>query len=71
MMMLSFLSVGMFIGIKNRDASALMPAVSLVGVTIFLLLWEARARYILNFLPLFILMTVFGIKQLFYHDKNQ
>ena len=71
MMMLSFLSAGVIMGIKNKDLSALMPAMSLIGVTIFLLLWEARARYILNFLPLFILMTVFGIKQLFYHDKNQ
>ena len=58
-------------GIKNRDSSAAMPAMSLIGVTIFLLIWEARARYILNFLPLFILMAVFGIKQLFYHNKNQ
>ena len=71
MMMLSFLSAGVIMGIKNRDSSAAMPAMSLIGVTIFLLIWEARARYILNFLPLFILMAVFGIKQLFYHNKNQ
>ena len=71
MSMLAMISAGIFKSIIKRDTSALMPAISLVGVTIFLLLWEARARYILNFLPLFILMTVFGIKQLFYHDKNQ
>ena len=70
-MMLSLLCAGMIMGIKNRDSSAAMPAMSLIGVTIFLLIWEARSRYILNFLPLFILMAVFGIKQLFYNNKNQ
>jgi len=64
MSMLCLLVLGLFTSIKRKDNSSLMPAISLVGVTIFLLLWEARARYILNFLPLFILMTVHGIKQL-------
>ncbi len=71
MAMLSMIAAGIFKSIRKRDTSAVMPAISLVGVTIFLLLWEARARYILNFLPLFILMAVFGIKQLFYYNKNQ
>ena len=71
MMMLVLIAFAVFMGIKNKDTSAVMPAMSLIGVTIFLLIWEARSRYILNFLPLFILMAVFGIKQLFYHNKRQ
>ncbi len=71
MMMLVLIVFAVFMGIKSKDTSAVMPAMSLIGVTIFLLIWEARSRYILNFLPLFILMAVFGIKQLFYHNKRQ
>ncbi len=71
MMMLVFITFAVFMGIKNKDTSAVMPAISLVGVTIFLLMWEARARYILNFLPIFILMTCFGIKELFLLFKNR
>lgn len=63
--MLLAIVLAVFAAIKRKDTSAVMPAVSLVGVTLFLLLWEARARYILNFLPLFVLVAVFGIKQLF------
>ncbi len=65
MAMLLFISTGMFIAIKRKNTDLVMPALSLVGVTCFLILWEARTRYILNFLPVFVILAVFGIKQLF------
>ena len=63
--MLVLIAFGLIASVYKKDNTALMPAISLVGLTIFLLLWEAQPRYILNFLPIFILMTVLGIKQLF------
>lgn len=38
--------------------------VSLLGLLLFLLLFEARSRYLYVFLPLFILLAVYGLKQL-------
>lgn len=69
--MLVMIVFAVFSAVKNKNTSAVMPSVSLIGVTMFLLLWEARARYILNFLPIFVLMAVFGIKQLFSAFENK
>ena len=63
--MLIVISFGVFNAIRKKDTQAVMPALSLIGVTLFLILWEARSRYILNFLPIFVLLAVYGIKQIF------
>lgn len=71
MAILMFISIGMFIAIKRKNTSLVMLALSLVGVTCFLILWEARTRYILNFLPVFVVLAVFGIKSIFSLMKKE
>ena len=45
---------------KKRDWSAALK-MALIGVMLFFLVWETRSRYILNFLPLFSVLWVYGV----------
>lgn len=42
---------------KKRDTSAAMLYVAAFGVMLFLLIWEARSRYLFNFVPVFLLLS--------------
>ena len=44
-----------------RDNTLTVLRVALVGLVLFLLLWEARSRYLVNFLPLFWLCAASGL----------
>ncbi len=67
---LVFMVIGIVNSIRKKDTYVTMPALSLIGIIMFLLMWEARSRYILNFLPVFVLMAVSGIKSIFSNGKN-
>ena len=68
--MLVFIAIGAVNAIRKKDTSATMPSLSLIGIIMFLLMWEARSRYILNFLPIFIILAVFGIKSIFSNSEK-
>lgn len=40
----------------------LAPHIAVIGITIFLLIWEASGRYITNYLPVFFICASFGPK---------
>ncbi len=44
--------------VKRRDSRLAFARLALFGLLVFLLLWEARSRYIVNYLPVFILCAV-------------
>ena len=48
---------------KKRDWSATLK-MAVIGVMLFFLVWETRSRYILNFLPLFSVLWVYGVDAL-------
>lgn len=41
-----------------------LVALSVFGLFLFLLVWETRSRYLVNFIPLFLLMAQFGLAAL-------
>ena len=49
---------------KDKNDIVRIIGISIVGIAIFLLIWEARARYIYLFIPLFCIMGAKGISEL-------
>lgn len=47
---------------NEQNNYILISKISIIGIVLFLLLFEGRARYLLNHLPIFIIIGVFGIK---------
>lgn len=48
---------------KNKEINILATAkISIFGIFLLLLVWETRSRYLFNFVPLFILVTVDGLE---------
>lgn len=42
--------------IRRRDTSLALVYIAMFGVMLFLMIWEARSRYLLNFVPLLLLL---------------
>lgn len=48
--------------IKNKDDESIrVMGISMVGIAIFLLFWEARSRYIYFLIPIFCILSAYGI----------
>ena len=48
---------------KNREQSlVLLLAICMFGLILFFALWESKSRYLLNFTPLFLLLTAISIE---------
>ena len=43
--------------LRARDTRTALPAVAMVGIILFLLLWEARGRYGFGFMPVLLLLS--------------
>lgn len=57
---LSFIVVGIkYLKDKKNKVNVLMLAI--LGVLLFFLLWEASSKYLFNFVPIFIILAVYGI----------
>ena len=55
---------------KKEFASVMLPfALCIFGLYVFQMLWEARSRYLLNFVPVFIVVYICSYENLF-HDFN-
>ena len=55
--------IGVFLHFRGReksDASVLVAALSLLGITLFQTIFEARARYLFNYAPFFIFVSAIG-----------
>ena len=51
--------------ITIRDRSfALILKITIVGIFLFFLIWETTSRYLLNYLPLFVVLTVYMVDSL-------
>ena len=46
--------------IRRRDISGAMLYVAFFGATLFLMLWEARSRYLFGFVPVLLLLAARG-----------
>ena len=50
--------------LKHKDQNIRIMGISMVGIAIFLLIWEARSRYIYFLIPIFCIMGANGIYEL-------
>lgn len=53
-------AVGAFYGAIKKQTDCFLPALCLLGLMLFLMFWEASARYVTNFLPLMLLCGTGG-----------
>lgn len=60
-MLVILLLCSFYKGVKNPTDEKFIVRISSFGLMLFLLLWETRSRYMLNFLPLYFLMMADGI----------
>lgn len=60
MMMMIMIAIIIDIKIKEHESIRIM-GISMVGIAIFLLFWEARSRYIYFLIPIFCILSAYGI----------
>ncbi|MEG2659991.1 MAG: glycosyltransferase family 39 protein [Oscillospiraceae bacterium] len=60
-MLLSFVIIGSAIALKRRKYKCAVPILSIFGLYLFLLIWEAGQRYLLNYMGMFVIAAVFGV----------
>lgn len=51
-------------GKKEIDTSFLIPGLSVLGILLFLLMWETSARYITNYIPMIYIGAVIGMSEI-------
>lgn len=52
-------------GLLNKEKKAMAAMTSLIGLTLFELLFEARSRYLFAYVPIYIIVAICGMKFLF------
>lgn len=51
---------------RNKQAATIFAArTAVLGIYLFLLLWEANSRYIINFIPLFVVCAVYSFADVY------
>ena len=71
--LLIFMIISMIINYRNRkefndilkDKVNLIITLSIFGLLIFLIIWETRSRYIVNFIPIMVFAKFYGIDKLY------
>ena len=66
-MIICFLSSYISAAISKRVDYMLVVRLAVLGLAAFLMIWETRSRYMLCFLPLFIIITADGLEQIMHH----
>ena len=67
---LSILLLCLISAIFNKRESVAVIILSLIGLTFFNLLFEARARYMYIYAPFFVILAVDGLQQICHLTKN-
>ena len=67
--MLGFLLINVISVLKNKkfDKMDTTLIISILGITLFLMIWENRSRYILTLVPIMIILEVNGIESVAYN----
>lgn len=64
MIWLTIVSLNIFSGRKFPNNSICVIMLSILGLTLFELLFEARARYLFTYAPLYIILAIYGFKNI-------
>lgn len=59
--LLGLCAVGAVRAMRRREDGMTIPRAAVFGLLLFLLIWEARSRYLVNFLPLLLLCAASGL----------
>ena len=57
--------------LKKFDENVSVAFLSLIGLTIFLLIFEARARYLYLYSTYYIIISILGIESFFYKEDKE
>ena len=50
---------------KQENNTILVAKLTIIGIIMFLLLFEGRSRYVVNHIPFFIIVGIYGLKNSF------
>lgn len=64
------LVVGSFKSIKSDDNFERVGFISLFGILLFFLIWEASSRYVVNYIPIMIVLVVCALNKIIKYDTN-
>ena len=62
-MLLATIVVGAFLSRKDRSI-IMVVKLSILGLTLFLLIWETRSRYLINYLPVLFICFIYSLDQI-------
>jgi hypothetical protein len=65
-----FLLLGLVFHLKNPDEKSLGVVLTLLGITIFVMIFEARARYLYSYTPFFMIGAGIGLQKLRENREN-
>ena len=64
------LSLSFILGVKDKDNKHAIIYLSIIGITLFLLIFEARARYLYCYAPIFVLASILGLDSIMIQKKK-
>ena len=56
--------VGLVISYKDRNKNTTILKLSIIGIIMFILLFEGRSRYLYSYIPIFIMVSALGIRNI-------
>lgn len=62
-MLLALVCIGAYLTRHDRSAISIIK-LSIIGLTLFLLAWETRSRYLINYLPLLLIFAAYTLDQM-------
>ena len=66
MLILILLSFANFTMKDDKENITTISKVTIVGIIVFFIIWEARSRYLVNFIPIFIISAINGMDNILY-----
>jgi len=60
---LAYAALAVYTDMRRRDFTCAILAIAVFGMQLFLLLWEARGRYMFSYVPLMLLLAAGSISR--------
>lgn len=70
MTLIGLMLIGAFRLLRTKDTFESILTITIIGVFLFLLLWETRSRYLVLYLPIFLVLAAYGTQTLKGRDRN-
>lgn len=62
MLIFIFLNVCRILKQKDWETKEIIPIITIIGIMVFLLIWENRSRYLVNMIPIMLIAQISGIE---------